>query len=709
VLVRVKYEMVLSCVVVWCSIFCGGCSYYYQKDAYMDIEKIIEEHGRGVALGAADVVALFPHTVQQVNDYAAGAIQRARQALNDVLACSDDKRTFNNTIGALDTIRHRLCVIAEAMSVLEMIHPDQAMRNACQEAFLTMQRFLVDAFHEKRLYQACKEYQARSEVLKLQHQPEEQLLLDETMREFTREGLHLSQDLLDEVIQLKKDMAALSISFESAIAQDNSFFAVAKKELDGVSVPFIESCERDAQGAYIIRCNTPSYLEIMEHCSVADTRKKMYELYNKRAYPANERVLVELLEKRQKVATLLGFESYAQFQIDDTMAKTPARVHEFLREIEQRVFGKAQKEIETWSQDLPVGVGFNGTAFDPWSFGFVKNYFKKKYLSVDEHELAEYFPVATTLEGVFNVYQSFLGLSFNMVKPVWAWHESVDLITIADAKTKELIGYLFVDLYPRDNKYTHACMAGLLPSLLDKTSGKASVAAALIIANFPQPTAERPALLKFDDVVTFFHEFGHAMHYILGATRFSAFAGTNVKSDFVETPSQMFEEWMYDETILQQVSCHYKTKQPLNPDMIKKIRAIKHFDSGTFILRQLGLSMYALTLHEKKSHPCQLWDEIARTYMPFIKADKENRFFASFGHLASDLYASKYYNYLWAKVYALDVFYAVKERGLFDPEVGACIRNEFLGKGGSVAPDLILKNVLKRPASVEAFFDDMGV
>ena len=701
--------MLVSCVVMWCSILGGGCSHFYKKDVYMDIQKIIEKHGQGVALSAADVVALFPHTVQQVNDYAAGALKKAQIDLDDLLAFSDQERTFDNTIGALDSIRHHLCVVAEAMSVLEMIHPDQAIRSACQESFLTMQRFLVDAFHQKRLYQACKAYQTRSELLSVQHQPEEQLLLDETMREFTREGLHLPQHLLDEVIQLKKDMAALSLSFESAIAQDTSSFVVGKDALDGVSVPFIESCERDAQGAYIIRCNTPSYLEIMEHCSVADTRKKMYELYNKRAYPANEQVLIELLEKRQKVATLLGFEHYAQFQIDDTMAKTPARVHAFLREIEQRVVAKAQKEIETWSQDVPASVGFDGKAFDPWSFGFVKNYFKKNYLAVDEHELAEYFPVATTLEGVFNGYQSFLGLSFSIAKPRGAWHESVDLITISDAKTKELIGYLFVDLYPRDNKYTHACMAGLLPSLVNQKSGKASVAAALIIANFPQPTAGLPALLKFDDVVTFFHEFGHAMHYILGATRFSAFAGTNVKSDFVETPSQMFEEWMYDETILQQVSCHYKTKQPLAPDMIKKIRAIKHFDSGTFVLRQLGLSMYALTLHEKKSHPCQLWDEIARTYMPFIKADKENKFFASFGHLASDLYASKYYNYLWAKVYALDVFYAVKERGLFDPEVGKTIRNEFLGKGGSVAPDLILKNVLKRPASVNAFFDDMGV
>ncbi len=687
-----------------------GCSRLEKAKSMMTAEEFKQAVQQDIR-SIDDVIALFPKTVEAVGRYTEFAIENAQKMLEELFTLPAKERNFDNTIRALDAIQRDVAIISSLISTLEMVHPQKDMRDACHEASLKIQKYLVDAFHKKELFQAFNDYKELN-FSKEHLTPEQQYFLDESMADFVRDGLHLPQAELDKVKNLQKEIAEICLQFSANIAKDKSFIVVEKNDLAGVNTSLFQMLKQDEQGRYIVRCDNPTYIEIMDHCSCEQTRKNLYFAYNNRAYPENEKLLIELIGKRQEVAKLLGFHDFAALNIDDTMAKKPARVEAFLMDLITRSDKKAHKEIAELSKDLPAGVTLDKTGrFDQWSLPYVKTYYKKKYLNIDEHEIAEYFPVEKAIEGVFEVYQAFLGLKFTISKPSWAWHEDVRIIQVNDTRDERLVGYLFVDLHPRDDKYTHACMGQFVSTLKNRVTGEKTPSSAIIIANFPRSTKDAPSLLTFDDISTFFHEFGHAMHGMLGSAEFVSFSGTEVKTDFVETPSQMFEEWLYDKEVLQKVSSHYKTGQPLPDLLIDKMIKQKQFDSGAFVLRQGVLSLYALKLHTNGApkDPALLLKDLSDRYISYARYEPDAHFYASFGHLAGDMYAAKYYNYLWAKVFALDVFYSVKEKGLLNVAVGRELTDKILGMGGSVDPEILLKDYLGRAPNSEAFLKDLGI
>ncbi len=691
-------------------LFLLGCSRLDKVKSMMTAEEFKKTIHQDVR-SFDDVVVLFPKTVDDVKRYTNFALDSAQKEIDILLSHKKQDRTFDNTAGTLDNIHREIMVVDSIISIFEMVHPQKDMRDACHEASLTIQKYFVDAFHQKALFQAFKDY-VEENGKKENLSAESKYYLEESMQDFKRDGLDLPQEQLDKVKQLRKEMAELKLNFETNIAQDKSSIVVEEKDLAGVGHDVLQGLAKDGQGRYILRCDNPTYIEVVEHCSCEQTRKKLFFAYNNRAYPENEKILIELIAKRQELSQLLGFRDFAALNIDDTMAKTPERVESFLLDLIKRSAKKSHDEIELLSKDLPEGAALdNNGQFDAWSLPYAKTYYKKKYLSIDEHEIAEYFPVEKAIEGVFDIYQSFLGLKFTIIKPSWAWHEDVRLIQVNDTRDGRLVGYLFVDLYPRDDKYTHACMGGFVPTIKKLATGQKTPAVGIIIANFPRSTKDKPALLKYEDVSTFFHEFGHAMHNMLGSTELASYSGTSVKSDFVETPSQMFEEWLYDKTVLQKVSSHYKSGQPLPDQLIDKMIKLKQFDSGSFVLRQAVLALYALNLHKAGANkkPGALWLELSKQFVTYVRNEPDAHYYASFGHIASDMYASKYYNYLWAKVFALDVFYAVKEKGILDVAAGRELTDKILGKGGSKDPDFLLKDYLGREPNSDAFLKDLGI
>ena len=336
---------------------------------------------------------------------------------------------------------------------------------------------------------------------------------------------------------------------------------------------------------------------------------------------------------------------------------------------------------------------------------FLKEFYKKKYLDLDNKEVTKYFPVDYVVPAVLSIYEKFLGLRFEEFNCDGLWHHKLKCIRVYDDGT--LRGFLVLDLYPRPNKYSHACMAGIISP--QKIDGKICPAVITIIANFPEGSKDFPGLLQFGDVRTFFHEFGHAMHGLLGATQISGFAGTNVKSDFVETPSQMFEEWLNDKGMLKKLSHHYETGQSLPDDMIAKLIKLQKFDSGSLYLRQIGMGLYSLNLFNDASHDIQgLFKEFMEDTQPHLYFDDAIHTPANFGHLTSSLYASKYYSYLWAKVFSLDLFDQIEQYGLLNSDIGRKVRDIILSRGGSVEPDVLLREFLGREPSKEAFFKHYG-
>lgn len=661
---------------------------------------------------AEDACRFFPKTTQDVHRYADYAIQRARTALDELYALNAAQRTFANTALAFDRLCGDFKDISSALAVLEMVSPDKALRDACQEEVLKLQRFAVDAFMNKKLYNAFKEY-ADGAALHEKLNDEERYFLAEKMREFKREGFHLDDARFDEVKQLHKELAELELKFEENIRSDNRTLSVNPSELAGCNPHFIEHLERDKDGNVIVPNNWPAFDEVMEHCMIESTRKQMYALFSNRAYPANCALLDAIIAKRDLLAHKLGFKSYAELNIDDEMARTPERAEAFLHDLTAKCKGKLHKEIEALRADLPSGVSLDDKGrFKPWDIGFAKRSYKKKHFEVDEHELEQYFAVDRTVKGVLDIYQRFLNLEFVFVQPAWAWHDEVQLIEIRDKDTHTLRGYVFLDLYPREHKYEHFCLVDIVATTQHHDGQgqlRTAPAVACIIANFPRSKGDRPALLKHHDVGTFFHEFGHAMHHVLGSTELVSFSGTSVKRDFVEVPSQLFEEWAFDKEILKNLSCHYQTGKSLSDELVDRVIALKKFDSGWFVTRQCMLSLLSLGVFKQgaKKDIDALRAQLAQEIMPMVLHDPDVHMQASFGHLIG--YGARYYSYMWSKVYAMDLFDTVKTQGLVNPEAGKRLVCTVLAKGGSAEPEKLLKDCLGREPRTDAFFTYLGI
>ncbi len=660
--------------------------------------------------GVQDIYTFFPKTVKEVESYIDWAIESAIKDLDALLAIAPKDRTFSNTAQYFDDIGKRFSIVANTCELLPMVHPDTAMREACKKAAIKLGAFNVDAFMSKPLYKAFDDYQKGAG--KHEHLSDEQrYYIIEMMNDFKREGLNLSDAKLEEVRVLKKKLQELTLAFEKNIDEDKSSILATKEQLAGLEEHFIATLKQDGAGNYIVTCDYPTYNQVKEHCSVEDTRMRLHRAFNNCAYPDNVQLLQEIIALRDTLAHELGFESFAALDLDSVMAKKPSIAHHFIVELARKAKKKAAHEVADFKKELPAGVTLDAQGrFKPWDMEYIKADYKKRHFNLDERNVAQYFEADNTLKEVFAIYQQFLSLSFTVTKPEWSWHDDVKLIEVREQDGNKLRGYIFLDLYPRDNKYSHACHGSVVHATWkDKQAGQINPSLAIVIANFPKATADRPALLMHHDVETFFHEFGHAMHSILGVTELDAFSGTATKRDFVEMPSQIFEEWMFDKDLLKGISRHYKTGEPLPDALIDSLINLKKFASGLFLTRQCILSLMSLDFYAAGKHKdtSALVEQLYRTYAPEIAYDASTHSQARFGHLTG--YGAKYYGYSWSKVFALDLFKMIKKQGLTNPAAGKLFTDKVLGKGGSVDPNTLLHDYLGRAPRQDAFFQDLGI
>ncbi len=685
------------------------------KNSYALNTERYEEMLQNNVSSIQQVINLFPKSPNEIAERCKASLAIAQKDFKELLSLSHEKRNFDNTIKAFDELSRKFSIACNPIHVLEMLHPDEAMRNAAHEAILTMQDFAVDAFMNPALYAAFEGMIREGSLAHANGEKlssEEAYFLSESMKDFKRNGFDLPSNQFDQVKQIKKELSQLGTEFQAAIAKDNRFIAVAPEDLAGVSDDLLQRLEKIDDGKLKVGVDYPTYFEVMGHCKNGQTRKLLLTEFQNRAYPENMERLKTIISKRDALAQLLHFPSYAHLDIDPNMAETPERAYAFIYQLIDKARQKELLEHRDLMNDLPEGVELNERGqFFGWDLEYIKESYKKKHFSMDAREVAEYFPVDKTVEGIFAIYQKFLNVDFERVPVQGLWDKEVICISIKDRGTGKQRGYVILDLYPRPNKYSHACCAELVPSLYSDQNGKRVIApaACMVIANFPKATPDKPALFKHSDVETFFHEFGHAMHYVLGTTKLASCSGFAVKYDFVEMPSQMFEEWMWDKDMLKQVSSHYLTGEPLSDSLIDTMISLKKFDSGAFLRRQAYLSLISLEYFkpgaEKDTQAIQ--KELFEKYCSTIAYNPNAHMQASFGHLIG--YGAKYYGYMWSKVFALDLFNQVKQVGLLDAGIGKQFVDKVLGKGGSADPNDLLQDFLGREPTQDAFFEDMGL
>lgn len=655
------------------------------------------------------ICALFPKTTQEVEAKTELLIHQAKKGVAAIIAIPDHERTFDNTIRMLDTVSSNFSTQAGCIGALRYVSPDDALRAAVMVAKSKIAAVGVDLFGQNlALYNAINAYymgNAKHETLT----PEERYMLDEEIKGFKRSGMDLPEKTRNEIAQLKKELSDLSTTYQKNIDEDNRTITATRQELAGLDDEFVASLKRTDDGLFILGVDTPTLTQVMEHCTVQDTRKRLSKMYNTRAYPVNMQVLNDIILKRDQLAQLLGYQSYAHLDIDDEMAKTPETAQDFIETLLEKAQVKADLEFKNISSDLAPSVTLspNGKLY-PWDAAHTISWFKKKHYQLDERQVSEYFPMQQTIDRLLGIYESFFDLV--MVKePInCLWVSDLTLIKVYTKKDSSLIGYLILDLHPRKNKYGHACQIGVSPALIAQ-DGSRIPALTIVIANFPQATAHKPALLTRDDVRTFFHEFGHAMHSILGATRLSGQAGTRVKTDFVEMPSQMLEEWMSDRETLKHVSGHYQTGAPLPDSLLDTFEKLKNFTSGRFVMGQINYALLALGIYGPGGHKDTdaLAQALSKRINKNTEFDPENHYQAAFGHLTG--YGAKYYGYMWSKVYALDMFEHIKKFGLLNPEIGTQYAQKVLGKGGSKEPIELIEDFLGRAPNEKAFLKDLGL
>jgi thimet oligopeptidase len=441
----------------------------------------------------------------------------------------------------------------------------------------------------------------------------------------------------------------------------------------------------------------------MDHAQDEALRKQLFEKSQNQGYPDNLEVLEEAITLRDRIAKLLGYDSWASYRLEVRMAKDPETVRLFLEDLRGKVRPKFESDIAkmraTVAKNDPDGVQY-------WDWRYYNSQQMMQDFKVDETEVSKYFPLNRVLDGMFSITQEMFGLKYVEVKDPQVWHPDVQMFEIRDAASGDLVAHFYTDLFPREGKFSHAAAFPLRQGG-SEVGGARRTPVSAIVANVTKPTADTPSLLTHEEVETMFHEFGHILHQTLTRAEWRRFAGSATEQDFVEAPSQNLEHWIWEPEVLDRFAAHYETGEKLPREMLQGLIAGRHLNSGIKYLRQAFFASLDFAYHGpgEKKDTTKLLEEL--TPITGFTAMPGTHFQVGFGHLFG--YDAAYYGYLWSKVYGDDMYTAFEEGGILNPEVGMRYRREIYERGGTRDGADLIRAFLGREPNNAAFLRDLGL
>ena len=620
-----------------------------------------------------------------------GARLAAHEAALAALLAVEGPRTTENTLRLFDEAIEQLSLAGAQAGVLNSVAPDKAVRDQAQQEAQRVAMAGSALSLNRRVYEALTAIDLDGSGAS----PATRHFVQRTLLGYRLAGVDKDQATRDRIQALQEKATHLSLEFSRNIQEGGKTITAAVDELDGLPADFLARHPLDADGSVILTTDPPDMQPVMTFASNAALRERMFLAYNTRAYPANQQILMDLLATRQEIATVLGFRSWADLATADQMMGSAANVRTFLTKLNEASLDGARREHElilNFARQRHPDL----TAIDITSRGYWYEQFRRSAFDFDSQSVRPYFPYAQVQAGVLQTAARLFKVEFRP-STAQAWHKSVSVFDVFDAD--QHVGRFYLDMHPRDGKDKWFSAAPIVTGV----RGRALPEAALI-CNFPSGDGSDPGLLQYSDVVTFFHEFGHLMHAIIGGhTEWAGLSGFATEGDFIEVPSQMLEEFFRDEKLLQAFAKHYQTGEVLPSETIRKMRLAGAFGRADWIRSQLYYTTLSLDLHDQDPAGLDLDATTKKLYQslqPWTWMEG-NRMYASFGHLTG--YSSNYYTYAFDKVIALDFFAQFDPKDLLGCDAGTRYRKTVLEQGGSKPGREMVRDFLGRDEEFSAF------
>ena len=603
---------------------------------------------------------------------------------------SNIKSSENIDLSNFNELESTIYDLSGRIAFMGDVHPDEKIRDFGNEADSKIQNLALEIFKDQDLYEKFKEIETEN--------------LDEESKTFYRDleidfkdaGHGLSDEKKDRLTEIEKKLIDLSISFSENIAKDKTEVIFLEDELKGLSQNELKNLKKN-NDSFVITMAYPDINAVMENCSVRTTREIVWKAFNNRAVKENSPILEEAVQLRNEKALLFGFKTWAEYRLQNRMAKSPKNVASMY----ESLIPKLQKAAEVEKIELAID-NIEISDITPWDIRYFISKERSKVSSIENSELKKFFYIHDVKTEMFKVCEEVFDLHIKPESNETAWHEDVELWSLWE-KNGQQLAYFYLDLYPREGKFTHA-------AVFDISSGGSSrqeLPICSMVANFPNPNTG-DGLMTFDEVETLFHEFGHVLHNGIGKSKYTRFVGANCEWDFVEAPSQIMEHWVWKVECMKRISTHIESGESLSEEICEKLNKSKNIGVSLLTLRQVSFGLADQHLHGENFKESLLEIEHAAQKVTTITYPKDINHLAAFGHLLGG-YDAAYYGYLWAEIIGDDLFSRFENEGVLSNSVGVDYKNKILKPGGTVPAENMVQDFLGRKWNDEAFLSQKNL
>ncbi len=656
--------------------------------------------------GFNELIPFAELTAEDISEATDLTLNKAQKMLDQIVAIKEGGNTFSNTIVAIDNIGYELSKVEYPVYLMGSVHPDKAVRDNADSSILKFSAWETDFGLNEDLFNAVERFANSAESTSLEG--EDGSLFNDIYQGFLRQGFGLPKEQRDEIKKIRNDLSKIGQDFNNNISNYTDTLVVTEAQMDGTP-DWYKDAYRSGD-VYKIDISYPSRRTFMQLSNDVEARKALSEKFLNRAADKNVELIPKMVGKRHELARILGYESYAEYLLEDRMPKNPETVWNFEQELNAAIRDKQMVEKQELLDIKSRLSGKEETEINYWELHYLGNIVGEEKYSLNEEEISEYFELGAVRDGFFTITQKVFGLKFNQIDNPSVWHDEVTMYEVFDSKSNIRLGYFYLDLFPRENKYNHAAHFGITKGKQTKDGYQYPTAS--LVCNFTKPSGDKPSLLKHkSEVETFFHEFGHLIHGMVTTAKYFSHSGTSVDRDFVEAPSQIFENWVWDKQSLQLFARHYKTGESIPDDLLESMLAAKNMTSGGDMAFQVFLGSEDLTLYDTwgKDQNETLQEMSQRLHKDILVWNETPGVarIASFGHLNG--YASSYYGYAWSEVFAQDMFSVFERDGILNPEVGMRFRKEVLAPGGSKEALDLVRGFIGREPNNDAFKRSLGL